>query len=113
MLTDYEQRKLLPVLLRELPNHKGKKDALRIKDIAQGLNRWAEVKVTDFTVTKLLDEIILGQMVNGLIIDGKLVYIATNVRELHQYMGRLDAKIKHLCCIRERVKQQVNEYAQG
>ncbi len=111
MLTEYEQRKLLPVLLRELPNHKGKKAALKIKDIAQGLNRWAEVKVTEFVVIKLLEEIILGQMLSGVIIDGKHVYLATNLAEIQLYMGRLDAKIKHLCCIRERVKQQLNGYA--
>jgi|ERR1044072_889617 hypothetical protein len=98
-LTDFEKDKCMPVLLGELPKHKGKENAIKNKDIRFLFDSMG-LTVSEARVRKLISYIRIRNMVNGLIATSAGYYISNDPAEVTRYMKSLSGREKAISAIR-------------
>ena len=83
-LSVYEQNVLLPILIKGLEIKKGKQNAVTNKQIVQSL-RGHGLKINQRSVCRLINNIRMNDLVEGLMASPKGYYISEDEREFMDY----------------------------
>ncbi len=92
-LTDYEQEKLLPIIVKGLKNKHGKKNAITNKKMCEALTA-AGYKISEPRLRKIIHHIRVEQLLVGLCSFSKGYYITDSLEELSEYVLSLGQRIR-------------------
>ena len=107
MITEYMIDRIVPVLVREMPNHVGRGHALTEKAICRDLNRWSAEKIDGFQLREMMRYCTHAGLIRRLVADGAAYYVATNDSEFRQYIERVEARIRKECIYLHALKSEL------
>lgn len=105
-LTDYEERTLLPVMVRSLAVKKGRASAVTSSYICDRLKAKG-YDINGARVRKLINHIRVNGLVPRLIATSDGYYIASDRRELDDYIESLRGRELAIRAVREAMERQV------
>ena len=84
-LTEYEEKQLMPPIVRGLMTKRGKNNAVTNNAIVDGLRRNLSLSITSARVRKIINHIRINDIVPCLIATSNGYYIADTEAELREY----------------------------
>lgn len=84
-LTEYEEKQLMPPIVRGLMTKRGKNNAVTNNAIVDGLRRNLNLSITSARVRKIINHIRINDIVPCLIATSNGYYIADTEAELREY----------------------------
>lgn len=91
-LTEYEEKTLLPVIVKGLKTKIGKENAVTNKEICAALKK-LDLKVTDARIRKVISFIRINQIIKNLVSNSKGYFIATTKEQVLEYRKGLMQRI--------------------
>lgn len=109
-LTDYEEKTLLPIVVRGLATKRGKASAVKNTYICQKL-RAAGYDITEARLRKLVNHIRIKGIIPCLIATSAGYYITRDVQEMDDYIESLYGRENAIRAVREAMMEQRMEMA--
>lgn len=111
-LTEYEENKLLPPIVRGLMTKVGKEKAVTNSDIVNGLRNNLHLSLTGARVRKIINHIRTHDIVPCLIATSNGYYIASTEQELREYEDSLLGREEAIRQVRQSIqRQRIARYA--
>ena len=104
-ITNYEQKVLLPILLKGLKTKKGKKNAVTNKEIVYGLQSHG-FRICETDVRALINHIRTNDLVVGLIATSTGYYITNNEQDFLNYEDSLLGRETAIRDVRYSIQRQ-------
>ena len=104
-LNDQEKQVILPILVKHLPNKKGKERAVTSKQIIQGLANGG-IKTSGPRIRKMINYIRTHHLVPKLIATSKGYYVANTQAEVDEYIESLRQRENAIRAVRESFYQE-------
>lgn len=108
-LTEYEERTLLPQIVRGLLSKVGKANAITNSAIVRGMKSNLDLSLTEARVRKIINHIRCHDLVPCLIATSQGYYIAESEQELKEYEDSLLGREEAIRNVRLSIQRQRNE----
>lgn len=105
-LTDYEQKTLLPIVIKGLLTKKGEINAITSTEIVSKL-KGLNYKIDSARVRKLVNFIRTNNLIYNLIATSKGYYIASSENECRSFIRSLDQRINSIITVRDAMAYQL------
>tara|TARA_R100001015_G_C4629176_1_gene189818 strand:+ start:1768 stop:2184 length:417 start_codon:yes stop_codon:yes gene_type:complete len=107
-LTEYEQKTLLPIVVKGLKNKHGKENAITNKKICEALSGLG-YKVNGPRLRKIIHHIRVEQLIVGLCCNSNGYYVTDSLDELHKYVESLAQRIRSQQQIHKSMKRDMDK----
>ena len=105
-LCEYEREKVLPIMVKCLERHIGKDKAITNAQMCQKMKEYG-YSITESRVRKIINHIRNNDLVKCLKASSKGYYVATDKRDMQQYIDSLDERISAIQKVRDSVYLQM------
>lgn len=105
-LCEYEREIVLPIMVKCLERHIGKDKAITNAQMCQKMKEYG-YSITESRVRKIINHIRNNDLVKCLKASSKGYYVATDKRDMQQYIDSLDERISAIQKVRDSVYLQM------
>ncbi len=107
-LTEYEERTLLPIMVKCLNKHRGKERAISNRKMMEGLENGGYVVGGSARIRKLINHIRVNGLVECLMATNNGYYITEDPWEMKRYIESLQGREDAICAVKEAMQEQLN-----
>lgn len=106
-LTDYEEKTLLPAIIKGFNTKRGESNQISSTEIIK-LMKGANYKIDPARLRKIINHIRINNLIYNLIATGKGYYIATTPSECKKFITSLDQRINAIINVRDAMQYQLD-----
>lgn len=105
-LTEYEREKVLPIMVKCLSKHRGRGNAITNSKMCEKMKECG-YGITETRVRKIINHIRNNDLVTCLKASSLGYYVATDKKDMQQYIDSLDERISAIQKVRDSVYSQM------
>ncbi len=107
-LTDFEEKELLPIMLKGLSHKSGVKNVVSNKQIKKGLENFG-YKISHARIRKIIHFIRVNHLIENLIANSKGYYIAVNEEEVKTFVKSLQQRINSIQTVKHSFIKEIKQ----
>lgn len=107
-LTEYEERTLLPIMVKCLNRHRGKEQAISNRKMIEGLEGYGYVVGGSARIRKLINYIRVNGLVECLMATSNGYYITDDPWEMKRYIESLQGREDAIRAVKAAMREQLN-----